>query len=80
MSVASFVSQPFSPAERATITCWIGYWVGLRAGLVECLQAEAAYNWRKAKDEKARLRGDDKWMLPSVICAVYIIKTDITRE
>jgi len=34
MSVASFVSQPFSPAERATITCWIGYWVGLRAGLV----------------------------------------------
>lgn len=29
-------------------------------------KAEADYNWRKAKDETARLRGDDKWMLPSV--------------
>jgi len=27
------MSQPFSPAEKATITCWRGNWVGLRAGL-----------------------------------------------
>ncbi|PSN37445.1 CWF19-like protein 2 [Blattella germanica] len=29
-------------------------------------KAEAEYNYRKQKEEQARLRGDDKWILPSI--------------
>jgi hypothetical protein len=34
--------------------------------VISCLQAEADYNRRKEEAERARLRGDDKWILPSL--------------
>jgi len=48
--------------------------------ILQCLQAEAAYNWRKAKDEKARLRGDDKWMLPSVEARINAETNEVRKK
>jgi hypothetical protein len=48
--------------------------------ILQCLQAEAAYNWRKAKDERARLRGDDKWMLPSVEARINAETNKVSKK